>query len=187
MPPKKLLDFLVSPGFYQLIDRTDEFLKIDPKVDGEKDGKVTLFLDYYFRERLSGSTLKIYAKQILDFLSDEEINNLLNFVQQNFFDLREKLWQEEKVLKETEETKPETFEEKAKKYQEIMEPLIKRIARPEKEKAKEKTFKTITFQPEEKHPEPESPKTLPETAIIIKKTEEEKPKEGEEVLDLSKL
>jgi hypothetical protein len=192
MPPEKLLNFLVSKEFYQLIDKADEFLKIDPKLDGEKDGKVTLFLDYYFRERLSSQTLKNYAKQILDFLSDEEIDNLLNFIHQNFFDLRENLWQEEKVLEETleetEETKPETFEEKERRYQEIMEPLIKRTEKTEKGKVEEKTFKTITFQPEEQHPEPESPETLPETIIIIKKTEEEKPKEGEEeFLDLSKL
>lgn len=97
MPPEKLLNFLVSQEFYQLVDKIDEVLQIDPKIDGEKDGKVTFFLDRYFRRRLSGLALRNYAKNVIDFLSDEERDNLLNFIQQNFFDLREKLWQEELI------------------------------------------------------------------------------------------
>jgi len=199
MPTEKLFDFLVSQEFYQLIDKTDEFLKIDPKVDGEKDSKVTFFLDRYFRERLSGTTLQNYAKQILDFLSDEEIDGLLNFVNENFSNLREKLWQEEITTQEQEEIdtqeiekiKPVTFEEKAKKYQEIMESLIKKKEEnEEKPKPIEKEFKTITFEPQEIHQPKEtfSQEDLSETAIIIKKKKsEDQTKDTDGELDLSKL
>jgi hypothetical protein len=199
MPTEKLFDFLVSQEFYQLIDKTDEFLKIDPKVDGEKDSKVTFFLDRYFRERLSGTKLQNYAKQILDFLSDEEIDNLLNFINENFSNLREKLWQEEITTQEQEEIdtqeiekiKPVTFEEKTKKYQEIMESLIKKKEKnEEKPKPIEKEFKTITFEPQEIHQPQEtfSQEDLSETAIIIKKKKsEDQTKDTDGELDLSKL
>jgi archaellum component FlaF (FlaF/FlaG flagellin family) len=249
MTPEKLLDFLVSTEFYQLIDKTDEFLKIDPKVDGDKDGKITLFLDFYFRERLAGPTLQNYAKQILDFLSDEEIESLLNFIQQNLFELREKLWQEEpkKEEKETQQAPEETLEDREKRYIEIMKELIqknttklpqinisKTTEKQPIESIKEtseqnqepmqqntntqviinnkkanssqnqiivqaKDFKTITFEPKDKHLESENviklqekstiDQTLPETTIVIskKKSEEETKDNQNETLDLSKL
>jgi hypothetical protein len=205
MPTEKLSKFLASEEFDSLIDKTDEFLKIDLKNETDKDIKVALFLENYFRERLSGSTLKNYAKQILDFLSDEEIDNILNFVQQNFFDLREQLWQEkpaEETMEESEkieEIRPETFEEKEKRYQEIIAPLIKRISKPEEKKPiEEERIKTITFEPTGREKVQEPPETirleetaiekLPETTIIIRKKEEGKIEEkSEDTVDLSRL
>jgi hypothetical protein len=193
--------------------------------------------------------LQNYAKQILDFLSDEEIENLLNFIQQNLFELREKLWQEEpkKEEREIQQAPTETLEDREKRYIEIMKELIqknttklpqtnisKTTEKQPIESIKEtseqnqepmqqntntqviinnkktnssqnqimiqaKDFKTITFEPKDKHLESENviklqekstlDQTLPETTIVIskKKSEEETKDNQNETLDLSKL
>jgi hypothetical protein len=267
MPTEKLLNFLGEKEFMQLIDQTDAFLKIDPNIDNIKDRKVSRFIYKYFRERLSEPTLKNYAKQILDFLSDEEIENLLNFIQQNLFELREKLWQEEQELNLEEKYSKieEAFEEKEKRYIELMKTLIQANTpttknqdkpklqqdnksldlapqkninntniehieqkqneyqpttnlqkleesdqtipqtdqRTEKTQQKiinlkEKNFKTISFEPQEKHSQSANilelkektneSNNLPETTIIItKKKDTELPKKEDSALDLSKL
>jgi hypothetical protein len=274
MPTEKLFKFLTSEEFDSLIDKTDEFLKIDLKNEINKDIKVALFLERYFRERLSEPILQNYAKQILDFLSDEEIENLLNFIQQNLFELREKLWQEEQELNLEEKYSnlekkyskiEEAFEEKEKRYIELMKTLIQANTPTTKDQGKpklqqdnksldlapqkninntniehieqkqneyqpttnlqkleesdqtipqtdqqtektqqkiinlkEKNFKTISFEPQEKHSQSANilelkektneSNNLPETTIIItKKKDTELPKKEDSALDLSKL
>ena len=202
--PEKVRNFIYTDQYFQIIDKLDEVLNIDPN-DMEKDSKVALFVDRYFTERLSGESLREFIKNTLDFISEEEIEKVIDFMTKNFLDLRESLWQEEEI-KETEGAlTEETFEEKEKRYLEMMKNLIKsgevrlqlkKEEKPiiqEKKQEEKEEFKTITFTPQKEHliVKEESPTeevNLPESTIIIKKesTEIQKPAD-EGTLDLSKL
>lgn len=205
-PKEKIIDFIYLDEFNSFVNKTDDFLGINFEQNKDLDFKVFQFLEGYFLERLSGPSLKGFAQKTLDFLSEEQINQLIDFVTQNFLNKREELWREaEKEAETSAETQEETFEEREKRYLETMKEIVKpapslekKTQEPEKKvvtieyapepatnETKEETIqipKTITFQ-EEKEPE------LPEGTIIItkKESEEKKEKESEDFLDLSKL
>lgn len=208
MENKKLENFLISGEAYSFIDKIDEFLKIDPDKDVEKDMDITDIVYKYFFEKLSGESLVNYLKEKLKWLSEEEIQNLLEFIAKNLSQRREELWQEEPEEEKT--TPEETYEEKEKKYMELMKTMIKKpepfILKKEKQPEKESNIKTITFEPSLKEEQKQESKkeenttlnwqennqkkqdNLPTQTIIIKSKKEEKIKEdNQDIIDLSKL
>lgn len=204
---EKLKKFLISDEFYELADKLDEILNIDPKQDFERDSKVVIFLDTYFREKLAGESLINYIKTNFDWLSEEELNKFLNFIQENLFQKREELWQEEVQEKEPEIAVEEPLEEKEKRYLEliknIIQPMETKTSTPKTdllEKQEEKK-KTTIFEPKEIKPkegpiivkwqkkEEEAKPEVPEDTIIIRHKEEKKNNEENtgDVIDLSKI
>jgi hypothetical protein len=200
---KKALDFLGSEEELKIIETIGNLLKID--WEDEKISKIGYLTEEIIRfNKTSETQVKELIKKWLDFLNEDEVNKLYQFLNENFLPKVRKLWQEEITETEGEkiedgkiegEKTEETFEEKEKKYIELMEKVIQyQQNSKEKSENKEETkkeveeYKTITFEPKEEHKIEPKEESLPETTIvIIKKKEEEKPKEGEEFLDLSKL
>jgi hypothetical protein len=200
---KKALEFLGSEEELKIIETIGNLLKID--WEDEKISKIGYLTEEIIRfNKTSETQVKELIKKWLDFLNEDEVNKLYQFLNENFLPKVRKLWQEE--IPETEGEKiegektegekiEETFEEKEKKYIELMKTVIQyQQNSKEKSENKEETkkeveeYKTITFEPKEEHKIEPKEESLPETTIvIIKKKEEEKTKEGEEFLDLSKL
>ncbi len=205
---EKLKKFLISDEFFGLVDKLDEVLNINPDQDFERDSKVVVFLDTYFRDKLAGETLINYLKTNFDWLSEKELNKLLDFIQENLFQKREELWKEEVQEKEPEIAVEEPLEEREKRYLELMKKIIQPIETksPQKtdfsekqEEKKQEEKKTTIFEPkeikskegpviiqwqkeEEKEPE------LPAETIIIKHKEEKGEEENKkEIIDLSKI
>lgn len=192
----KIIKFISSEEYDKKLEEVGSFLNIT--WEDERMSKIILLMDSITKYNLlSENQIKETTKKWLDFLNEEQINSLYNYLQENFLPKVKELWQEEEEKKIETATEEETFAEKEKKYVAIMENLIKNQKiklLPQKEKKpliKEETkeIKTITFVPEKKHHQEKEEKLLPESVIIIKKKEEnEKQKfEDEELLDLSKL
>ncbi len=195
---KKALEFLGSEEELKIIETIGNLLKID--WEDEKISKIGYLTEEIIRfNKTSETQVKELIKKWLDFLNEDEVNKLYQFLNENFLPKVRKLWQEEITETEGEkiesEKTEETFEEKEKKYIELMEKVIQ-YQQNSKEKSENKEeikkevekYKTITFEPKEEHKIEPKKESLPETTIvIIKKKEEEKQKEGEEFLDLSKL
>jgi hypothetical protein len=192
MGKEKIIEFIGSDEFFRIVEEIGNFLKIT--WEDERMPKIINLTEDILRYNQTSETLvKELIKKWLDFLNEEEVNNLYNFLNENFLPKVRELWQEEDIIEEeSEKAEEESFEKKEKRYIELMKTIIKHPQKPIKEKlepAKEvKEYKTITFEPEEEHKKEIEEESLPETMIVItKKKEEEKPKEEGEFLDLSKL
>jgi hypothetical protein len=202
----KAIKFLGSDEELKIIEEIRNLLGID--WENEKAPPIfSLTEDIIRYNQTAEPQVKELIKKWLDFLNEDEVNNLYQFLEENFLPKVRELWQEKDITEEESEEneeneeneKPqeaeETFEEKEKRYIELMEKIIQyqqnSEEKPEKKEETKKEveeYKTITFEPKEEHKIEPKEESLPETTIvIIKKKEEEKPKEGEEFLDLSKL
>ncbi len=201
---EKLKDFLVSDEFFYLLSKINELLDINIEQDFGKVADVAVFLDIYFRERIYGEDLINYLKTNLSWLSEENLNNLLKFIQENLHPKREELWQEETSKTETETIPQESFEEKEKRYLELMKSIVKPIEENEKKtqqeqpKIEEVQKKTIVLEPEKKplkeeaiviewEGKEEKRLELPKDTIIIKHKEKKSGEKSDEVIDLSEI
>jgi phosphatidylinositol kinase/protein kinase (PI-3 family) len=193
MGKEKIIEFIGSNEYFKIVEEISNFLKIT--WEDERMSKIINLTDDILRyNQIAETPVKELIKKWLDFLNEEEVNNLYNFLNENFLPKVRELWQEKEILTTKEETE-ETFEEKEKRYIELMKTIIQYPQKTkEKSEKKEETkkeveeYKTITFEPKEEHKKETKEESLPETTIVItKKKEEEKPPEGEEFLDLSKL
>jgi hypothetical protein len=197
MGKAKTTEFIGSDEYFKIVEEIGNFLKITWE-DERMPRIINLTEDILRYNQTSETPVKELIKKWLDFLNEDEVNKLYNFLEENFLPKVRELWQEENIretevegVKETEET----FEEKEKRYIELMKTIIQYPQKPkEKPEKKEETkkevevYKTITFEPQQEHKKETKEESLPETTIVItKKKEEEKQKEGEEFLDLSKL
>jgi hypothetical protein len=194
----KIIKFIGSDEYFKIVEEIGNFFKITwgnermPKI-------INLTEDILRYNQTSETPVKELIKKWLNFLNENEINNLYQFLNENFLPKVSELWQEEETPESEEEVTKETFEEKERRYLELMKTMIKfpqskqekKIEeKKEKVEAKEKVeeYKTITFEPKDEHKKVTEEESLPETTIVItKKKEEEKPPEGDEFLDLSKL
>jgi len=203
MASTKAIEFIGSSEYFEIIKKIGDIFNI---IWGDKRmPKIIALINNILRyNQTSETSVKELIKKWLDFLQEEEVNKLYQFLEENFLPKVRKLWQEEDVIEEESEEK--SFEEREKRYIELMETIIQYPQRPKQEKIDEKPkkkeeetkeevkeYKTITFEPQQEYKKEISEKSkpqesLPETIIIItKKKEEEKPSEGEEFLDLSRL
>jgi hypothetical protein len=205
MNKEKITEFIGSDEHFKIIEKIGNFLKIT--WENERMPKIINLTEDIIRYNQTSETqVKELIKKWLDFLNEEEINNLYNFLNENFLPKVRELWQEEDII-ETEiegvEKNEETFEEKEKRYIELMKEIIKHPQFQKKEKIKEEIkkeepkkeveeIKTITFEPPKEKREAKEETTtenLPEEIIVITKKEEkeEEKKEEEKFLDLSNL
>ncbi|GIW67193.1 MAG: hypothetical protein KatS3mg096_061 [Candidatus Parcubacteria bacterium] len=201
---KEIIKFIGSEEYDKQVEDIGKSLGFNW---GDKEmTKIIILMDGIVKYNLtSENQVKEAIKKWLDFLNEEQINSLYNYLKENFLPKVKELWQKEEIEISEETIPEETFEEKEKKYIEMMKELIKtgELKLPPKRETKQiieqkpkeekEEVKIITFEPEEKinlkEKSTQEGTTLPESAIIIKKKgEEEKPKpEDEELLDLSKL
>jgi hypothetical protein len=195
----KALKFLGSDEELKIVEEIRNLLGIDWK--NEKAPQIFSLTEDIIRYNQTAETpVKELIKKWLDFLNEDEVNKLYNFLEENFLPKVRELWQEEDITEEeSEKTEEESFEERAKRYIELMQTIIKYPQRPKQEKIEEKpqkkeeaekeveVYKTITFEPQQEHKKEAEEESLPEDVIVITKKKEEKPPEGEEFLDLSKL
>jgi hypothetical protein len=192
MGKAKIIEFIGSDEYFKKVEEIGNFLKIT--WEDEKMPKIINLTEDILRyNQTSEIPVKELIKKWFDFLNEEEINNLYNFLKENFLPKVKELWQEEEIPITEKETE-ETFEEKEKRYIELMKTIIQYPQKPkEKPEKKEEIkkeveeYKTITFEPQPEHKKETEEESLPETAIVITKKKEEKPPEGEEFLDLSRL
>jgi hypothetical protein len=204
----KALKFLGSDEELKIIEEIRNLLGIDWK--NEKAPRIfSLTEDILRYNQTSETPVKELIKKWLDFLQEDEVNKLYQFLEENFLPKVRALWQEEDITEEESEENEkaqeakETFEEKERRYVELMKVVlpqkVEKEAKEEKtkeepQKTEEVKYKTISFEPEEELPaippkkEVTEEETLEDNIIIIsKKKEEPEEKGGEEVLDLSKL
>jgi len=199
MAEKHILQFIASDEHLNLIKEICDLFQIS--WGDQKMGQIFHLTEDILRYNQTSETpVKELIKKWLDFLNEEEVNKLYNFLEENFLPKVRELWQEEDITEEeSEETEEESFEERAKRYIELMQTIIKYPQRPKQEKIEEKPqkkeetkkeaeeYKTITFQPQQEHKKETEEESLPEDAIVITRKKEEKPPQGEEFLDLSRL
>jgi Zn-dependent M32 family carboxypeptidase len=150
MGKEKIIEFIGSDEFFRIIEEIGNFLKIT--WEDEKMSKIINLAEDILRYNQTSETpVKELIKKWLAFLNEEEVNNLYNFLKENFLPKVRELWQEE--IPTTEEETEETFEEKEKRYIELMKTIIQYPQKPkEKPEKKEETkkeveeYKTITFE-----------------------------------------
>jgi hypothetical protein len=194
MTSTKAIEFIGSNEYFEIIKKIGDLFHID--WGDEKMPKIIALVNNILRyNQTAEMSVKELIKKWLDFLNEEEINNLYNFLNENFLPKVKELWSEEIIEEESEEP----FEEREKRYLELMKTILKYpqkekpVEKPVEKKKEEKKeikeeYKTITFEPKEKPKKEISVEALSEgTIIITKKKEEEQKKEEKEFLDLSKL
>jgi hypothetical protein len=206
MSELKAIQFLASNEHFNIIEQIGNFLQMT--WEDERMSKIFALTEDIIRyNQTSETSVKELIKKWLDFLNEEEVNKLYNLLEENLLPKVRELWQEEDIaeergeeIEEGETTEEESFEEKEKRYIELMKTIIQYPQRPKQEKIEEKPqkkeeptkefkeYKTITFEPKEEHKKETEEESLPETTIVItKKKEEDTPKEEGKFLDLSKL
>jgi hypothetical protein len=193
MAEKKALEFLGSEEELKIIETIGNLLKIG--WEDEKISKIGYLTEEIIRfNKTSEAQVKEVIKKWLDFLNEGEINNLYQFLAENFLPKVKELWQEEEKPEEESVERAvieETFEENEKRYLEMMKNLVqpaKEKTNPVETKTEEDTeeFKTISYQPQKEEQKPPT-ENLPENTIVITKKKKEEQKEGSETLDISNL
>jgi hypothetical protein len=196
----KAIQFILSEEHLEIIEKIGKFLNINWGEE-KMQNIIALTEDILRYNQTSETQVKELIKKWLDFLNEEEVNNLYQFLEENLLPKVRELWQEKDITEEESEENEkaqeteESFEEKEKRYIELMKTIIQNPPKPKEtiekkgETKKEvEEYKTITFEPKEEHKKATEEKSLPETTIVItKKKEEERPQEEEKFLDLSKL
>ena len=204
MPSAKAIEFIGSNEYFEIIKNVGDLFDIN--WGDKRMPRIIALVNGILRDnQTSENQVKELIKKWLDFLNEDEVNKLYQFLEENFLPKVRQLWQEE-VSEEKTEDKPEeeAFEEREKRYVELMKVILpQRVEREPKEeeeikeapqKTEEVKYKTLSFEPEEELPaippkkEVTEEETLEDNIVIIsKKKEEPEEKGGEEVLDLSKL
>jgi RNA binding exosome subunit len=91
---KKALDFLGSEEELKIIETIGNLLKID--WEDEKISKIGYLTEEIIRfNKTSETQVKELIKKWLDFLNEDEVNKLYQFLNENFLPKVRKLWQEE--------------------------------------------------------------------------------------------
>ncbi len=206
--PLEVLDFVGSEEEFQMIKDIGNFIGVTGLEDERMINVSNLVYDLVVYKKL-GSELKETIKNHLNFLDEEKINALESYLQEKYQSFIEDIWKkaelkekkEEKIeenrsavwanVEKIEQTKEETFEEKEKRYIEMMNKVM---GVETKEEAKEERLVTAPSVLKEAKEvivtwkETEKPEELPEGTIVIKKKEEErKVEKKEDLLDLSNL
>lgn len=134
MEEANIRKYIFSQEFFQMADQVSALVGVNPRdpQDYEKDGALFNILAKWFEEKLSDEELKGLAQRDLGFLSEEEINKVVDFIIQNFSGKREEVWQQIKtMLPETEEElemkslAEESYEEKSRRYLSMMQDILK--------------------------------------------------------------
>lgn len=194
MISEKISDFIKSEDYNKLVEDLSSFLGFT--WGDTRMAKLLIFVNEVLKENLKKDSLKASAQKWLDFLEETKRNEFLDYFEKNWRTVIEKLWQEESLKDEENE---ETFEEREKRYLELMKEIINLPTKETKETQSKEKKKVITFETKEVSPkkevlinwqlQKEKDIELPEGTIIIKKKEEKRKidEEREDFLDLSNL
>jgi RNA binding exosome subunit len=99
MAEKKALEFLGSEEELKIIETIGNLLKIG--WEDEKISKIGYLTEEIIRfNKTSEAQVKEVIKKWLDFLNEGEINNLYQFLAENFLPKVKELWQEEEKPEE---------------------------------------------------------------------------------------
>lgn len=212
MIPNKVFNFISSEEYFNLINDLLKFLKLSNEDDNSP--KVVNFVNEVLRENKNSEETRKIAPEILDFLNDQSREDFLNYFEANYRKKINELWVESLedkevkiadegsvVAKEKGDKKAteESYEEKEKRYLELMRNIFNLEPSPPKteikEEIEEEPKKIITFEGEEgvsinwptkeEKKEPDLSDITDET-IVIRKEEKEKPT-TDDFLDLSNL
>ena len=181
----KALEFLGSDDELNIIVQIGNLLQINPE-DPKVSKIFRLSEDIIRYNQTAEPQVKELIKKWLHFLNEEEVNNLHQFLEENLLPTVRKLWQQddtdddEKEDIDQEKEKEENFDEKEKRYIQIMKTIIKhpellknqktkekifnisteninseniKKEEPQKQEVKNAEYKTITFQPEKEYKE----------------------------------
>ena len=98
----KALQFLGSDEELKIIEQIGNLLQISP--EDEKVSKIFRLTEDIIRyNQTSETSVKELIKKWLDFLSEEEVNNLYQFLAENLLPKVRELWQEEDKKNEEDE------------------------------------------------------------------------------------
>lgn len=200
MTPAKVIQFLGGQGYDKLAEDLANFLGFT--WGDKKMPKLLAFINEVLKENRKGDSLKASAQKWLDFLEETKRQEFLDYFEKNWLTKIDELWREEsdevKEIEEPDEVE-ETFEEREKRYLELMKEIVKfgpkktEEIQPEEEKKKIISFEANEITPKKEmlvswQSQKEEETELPEGTIIIKKKEEEqKIEKKEDLLDLSNL
>ena len=202
MIPEKVLNFIGSDEYYKIIENISNLCQINWQ--DERISKIfNLVDDMLIYNQTFENSIKELIKKNLDFINEDDANNIFQFLINNLSPKIKELWQQEQKTSQEIKNEEETFEEKEKKYFELMKAIIENQEIPINQKIKnqekieeKKEYKTIDFQPQKKENKKKDKKekedifseSLPEgTIIITKKGEGSSSVDKEDFLDLSKL
>ncbi len=189
MIPQKVTNFFLSQDYDRFIEDIASFLGLT--WEGENMSRLIAFINDLLKTNKKGDNFKESAKNWLNFLEESKLNEFLDYFEKKWRGKIDELWQEEVVTK-TEEVgakinEEETFEEKEKRYLELMKEILKAEEKDKDTQSPEKKI-TISWQPIKEISPPPPPSSLSEGTIIIrKKKAEEKSEEDKNLLDLSNL
>lgn len=200
--PQKLIDFIFSQQFIDLINKVEELLNINPNQEAKKDLKIVYFLTRWFENEISDENLEEAAKNKLNFLSDNQLKIFIDFIKKSLSEKKKILWQErpkpEEKLEissksEIFESKPiikpinkdEVYKEKEAIYLETMKQILQKQTPFTPRETSEKEDKNLPTKTNIKKPLIINPKSesIPEDSLIIKKKENE----DKNFLDFSKM
>jgi hypothetical protein len=190
MSELKAIQFLASNEHFNIIEQIGNFLQMT--WEDEKMSKIfSLTEDIIRYNQTAEPQVKELIKKWLDFLNEEEVNNLYQFLEENLLPKVRELWQQDDIDDDidddddekeemSEEEQEESFDEKEKRYIQLMETIIEhpellknqktkqkilnisteninsesiKKEEPQKQEVKNEEYKTITFQPEKEHKE----------------------------------
>lgn len=212
MIPDKVFNFISSEEYFNLINDLLKFLKLSNEDDNSP--KVVNFVNEVLRENKNSEEARKIAPEILDFLNDQSREDFLNYFEANYRKKINELWVEsleDKEVKIADEgsvvdkekgdkkATEESYEEREKRYLELMRNIFNLEPSPPKteikEEIEEESKKIITFEGEEgvfiNWPTKEEKKEpdlsdITDEIIVIRKEEKEKPT-TDDFLDLSNL
>jgi hypothetical protein len=180
----KAIKFLGSDEELKIIEEIRNLLGID--WENEKAPPIfSLTEDIIRYNQTAEPQVKELIKKWLDFLNEEEVNNLYQFLEENLLPKVRELWQQDDIDDDekeemSEEEQEESFDEKEKRYIQLMQTIIEhpellknqktkqkilnisteninsesiKKEEPQKQEVKNEEYKTITFQPEKEHKE----------------------------------
>jgi hypothetical protein len=115
MGKEKIIEFIGSDEFFRIVEEIGNFLKITWE-DERMPKIINLAEDILRYNQTSETPVKELIKKWLDFLNEDEVNNLYQFLNENFLPKVRELWQEKNVAEEeVEKNRRREFRRKRKK------------------------------------------------------------------------
>lgn len=159
MIPEKVINFIGSDDFYKIIEEIGKnFFNCDWQ--NPKMPLLIAFVSEVLTTNTKGDALIKLAKEFLNFLNEDELSKFLNYFEENYRSRINELWQQE--IEEPIEKFEEPYEEREKRYLELMKEIVKKPLQEQsnkeqsnkkvisltKEEFKEKTKKMEIFNEE---------------------------------------
>jgi len=99
MASTKAIEFIGSNEYFEIIKKSGELFKINWG-DERMPRIIALINDIIRYNQTSETPVKELIKKWLDFLQEDEVNNLYQFLAENFLPKVRELWQEKDITEE---------------------------------------------------------------------------------------